>query len=64
VTSTSLGGAFERGVKRFLEYDPEDRLLVRRVWLWDQWHSRWGTDTGIDLVEPPLCDGAPCQLRA
>jgi predicted helicase len=49
-TSTSLGDAFERVVKWFLENDPEYQLLVRRVWLWDQWPGRWGTDTGIDLV--------------
>jgi predicted helicase len=49
-TSTSLGGAFERIVKWFLENDPEYRLLVRRVWLWDRWPGRWGTDIGIDLV--------------
>ena len=49
-TNTSLGGAFEQVVKWFLEKDPEYRLLVHPVWLWDQWPGRWGTDTGIDLV--------------
>jgi len=49
-TTTSLGDAFERVVQWFLENDPEYRLLVRRVWLRDQWPGRWGTDTGIDLV--------------
>jgi len=49
-TTTGLGGAFERVVKWFRENDPEYRLLVRRVWPWDRWPGRWGTDTGIDLV--------------
>lgn len=49
-TTKALGDAFEKVAMWFLRTDPEYRLLVKQVWLWDEWDGRWGTDTGIDLV--------------
>ncbi len=44
------GREFERICKWFLEHDPQYRLLIKRVWLWDDWLGRWGRDKGIDLI--------------
>ena len=44
------GREFERICKWFLEHDPQYRLLIKRVWLWDDWPGRWGRDKGIDLI--------------
>ena len=44
------GRQFERICKWFLENDPEYKLQIKRVWLWDDWPGRWGRDKGIDLV--------------
>jgi len=44
------GRRFERLCKWYLENAPEYRLRLKNVWLWDEWPSRWGPDTGIDLV--------------
>ena len=44
------GKQFERFVKWFLTTDPEWSTQVEKVWLWDDYPSRWGRDCGIDLV--------------
>ena len=44
------GHQFERICQWYLSHDPEYRLRLKRVWLWDQWPGRWGPDAGIDLV--------------
>jgi predicted helicase len=44
------GRQFERLCKWFLENDPEYKLIIKRVWFWDDWPGRWGRDKGIDLV--------------
>ncbi|MDQ1203197.1 restriction endonuclease [Rhodococcus sp. SORGH_AS_0303] len=44
------GRQFERICKWYLENDPYYRHTVRKVWLWDDWDHRWGSDAGIDLV--------------
>ena len=41
---------FERLCCWYLLTAPEYRLLVKQVWLWDDWPGRWGADAGIDLV--------------
>ena len=41
---------FERLCRWYLLTAPEYRLLVKQVWLWDDWPGRWGADAGIDLV--------------
>jgi predicted helicase len=44
------GRQFEQLVAWYLRHAPEYRLLVRRVYLWQEWRGRWGADAGIDLV--------------
>jgi superfamily II DNA or RNA helicase len=45
------GREFEAVAKWFLENDPAQRDLFRRVWLWKKWPGNWGDDeAGIDLV--------------
>lgn len=44
------GAQFEHISKWFLKNDPTYKATLRRVWLWDEWPGRWGTDAGIDLV--------------
>ena len=44
------GIQFERVCRWYLENAPEYWSVVRRVWLWQEWPSRWGADAGIDLV--------------
>jgi superfamily II DNA or RNA helicase len=46
----SGGRDFERVCRWYLENAPEYRGIVKRVWLWQEWPSRWGADAGIDLV--------------
>jgi len=46
----SKGKQFEKFCKWFLENDPVWKSQVKKVWLWDDWPSRWGADLGIDLV--------------
>jgi predicted helicase len=48
------GRQFERICKWFLENDPEYKLQIKRVWLWDDWPERWGRDKGIDLIAETL----------
>lgn len=48
------GHEFERICKWFLENDPEYKLEIKQVWLWDDWPGRWGRDKGIDLVAETL----------
>jgi len=48
--SNEKGLAFERLCKWLLENDPFYTSRIRKVWLWDEWHGRWGPDAGIDLV--------------
>ena len=48
--SNEKGLAFERLCKWLLENDPFYSSRIRKVWLWDEWHGRWGPDAGIDLV--------------
>jgi hypothetical protein len=50
------GREFERVCKWFLENDPQYRLQIKRVWLWDDWPGRWGRDKGIDLVAETFDD--------
>ena len=42
------GTAFERLCKAWLANDP--RFHFRQVWLWKEWASNTGADTGIDVV--------------
>lgn len=44
------GKQFERICKWLLTHDPVYARVLRRVWLWDEWPGRWGTDAAIDLV--------------
>jgi superfamily II DNA or RNA helicase len=44
------GRQFEHICHWYLENDPQYRSALRKVWLWDDWPSRWGVDAGIDLV--------------
>lgn len=44
------GKQFEHICKWFLTNDPVYKQELRRVWLWDEWTGRWGSDAGIDLV--------------
>lgn len=57
------GRQFERVCKWFLEHAPEYKLLLRRVWLWDEWPGRWGVDAGIDLVAETV-DGKLWAIQA
>jgi superfamily II DNA or RNA helicase len=57
------GRRFERLCKWYLENAPEYRLRLKNVWLWDEWPSRWGPDTGIDLVAETH-DGALWAIQA
>lgn len=50
------GREFERICKWFLEHDPQYRLLIKRVWLWDDWPGRRHRDKGIDLVAETFDD--------
>jgi superfamily II DNA or RNA helicase len=44
------GLQFERICEWYLKNDPEYRMLLKKVWLWNKWPGRWGADAGIDLV--------------
>ena len=44
------GKQFEHVCKWFLTNDPTYKNTLRKVWLWSEWTSRWGADSGIDLV--------------
>jgi len=44
------GLQFERICEWYLQNDPEYRMLLKKVWLWNKWPGRWGADAGIDLV--------------
>jgi superfamily II DNA or RNA helicase len=44
------GLQFERICEWYLQNDPEYRMLIKKVWLWNKWPGRWGADAGIDLV--------------
>jgi predicted helicase len=44
------GKQFEHICEWFLTNDPVYKYELRRVWPWDEWTGRWGTDAGIDLV--------------
>jgi hypothetical protein len=45
------GSEVERVCQFFLQNDPGYTSLLRRVWLWKEWPSRWSdVDAGIDLV--------------
>jgi superfamily II DNA or RNA helicase len=44
------GRQFERVCRWYLLNDPAYSLMLREVWLWDDWPGRWGSDAGIDLV--------------
>jgi superfamily II DNA or RNA helicase len=44
------GKQFEHICKWFLMNDPVYVRQLRRVWLWNEWPGRWGSDAGIDLV--------------
>ncbi len=44
------GRQFERICKWYLQNAPQYRLLLDKVWLWDEWPDRWGPDAGVDLV--------------
>lgn len=44
------GRQFERICKWYLQNAPQYRLLLDKVWLWNEWPNRWGPDAGIDLV--------------
>ena len=48
--SSVRGRQFERICRWYLTTDPLYRRELKRVWLWDEWPSRWGADAGIDLV--------------
>ncbi len=44
------GRQFELISKWYLQNDPQYKLQLRKVWLWEEWPDRWGPDAGIDLV--------------
>ena len=44
------GIQFERICEWYLQNDPEYRMQLKKVWLWNKWPGRWGADAGIDLV--------------
>ena len=35
------GRAFERLCRWYLQNDPTYRVLLKKVWLWDEWPGRW-----------------------
>ena len=49
-TSTAKGAAFERLIATYLLTDPQYANQLDKVWLWNDWPDRWGSDAGIDLV--------------
>jgi|GEM_PF-383513 len=44
------GLQFEKVCEWYLQNDPEYRMQLKKVWLWNKWPGRWGADAGIDLV--------------
>jgi superfamily II DNA or RNA helicase len=51
LSSLAPGGKdFERLCLWLLQNAPAYRSKLKRVWRWDDWPGRWGTDAGIDLV--------------
>ena len=44
------GDQFEKITKWFLENDPAWKPKIDKVWLWDDYPKRWGSDKGIDLI--------------
>ena len=57
------GKQFERVCKWFLETDPRYSGRLTRVWLWDDWPGKWGSDCGIDLVAEDR-DGKTWAIQA
>ena len=44
------GLQWERACQWFLRTDPVYVAQLDKVWLWEKWPGRWGSDAGIDLV--------------
>jgi superfamily II DNA or RNA helicase len=44
------GQQFEMVCAWLLERAPLYRPMIKRVWRWNDWPGRWGSDSGIDLV--------------
>ena len=47
---SSDGKEFEHLCRWILRTHPLYRSKLKKVWLWDDWPSRWGRDCGIDLI--------------
>ncbi|MDA8646811.1 Helicase associated domain protein [Porticoccaceae bacterium] len=48
--NTARGRQFEGLCKWLLKNHPLYRSKLKKIWLWNDWPSRWGRDCGIDLV--------------
>ena len=46
--TNTRGNQFERISKWYFLNDPKWSMLVDEAWLWDEWHEKWGPDSGID----------------
>ena len=49
-TNRDKGTRFERFFAKFLETDPQYASRLEKVWLWERWPDKWGSDDGIDIV--------------
>jgi len=58
------GKAFEKFCKHFLETSPEYSHQFEKVWLWDDWPSKWSHDKGIDLVAKYKGRDRYCAIQA
>lgn len=59
----SRGKQFEKIVKWWLTQDPLLSRDIKKVWLWNEWPGRTGSDIGIDLVAE-MFDGSLTAIQA
>ena len=57
------GRQFERICKWYLQNEPQYKLQLKKVWLWNDWPDRWGPDTGIDIVAGLIAASCGCFMR-
>lgn len=50
IETDKSGKNFEKFVKWFLKNEPTWKLIVDKIWLWEEYPDRWSRDKGIDLV--------------
>lgn len=49
-TEYEKGNLFERLMSSYLRTDPQYSSQFSEVFLWNEWHDRWSSDVGIDLI--------------